>query len=164
MDAAEKLILEKGTHALSIANVAQMAGVSKGGIQSNFGTRDKLISDLLERWEATLQEAVQQVRAASPSSTSEVEIQVQATRLAYENKPKHHSAMMILVTQSNDLRARSRDWFDGKLAMVQTSEEPGKGPEVALLINQALIAIRSLGFVSLADKEWDQLFKTIDKS
>lgn len=150
--------------ALGIANVAQMAGISKGGIQSNFGTRNKLISDLLERWEETLQDAVQHVRAAAPAQTTEAEVQIQATRLAYENKPMHHSAMMILVSQSDDLRARSREWFDEKLAMVRTNQERATGPEIALLINQALIAIRSLGFVSLTDEDWTRLFETIDET
>ena len=47
LDAATRLILEKGT-AVTLAEVASVAGVSKGGLIHHFGSRDQLVIAVVE--------------------------------------------------------------------------------------------------------------------
>ncbi|MEV6829208.1 TetR/AcrR family transcriptional regulator [Amycolatopsis sp. NPDC051102] len=49
LDAAEKLILEKGTDALRVEDVAALAGVSKGGLLHHFRSKHALIEGVLRR-------------------------------------------------------------------------------------------------------------------
>jgi len=162
LDAAEMLVRERGSHALSLANVAEVANVSKGGIQSNFGTRDNLINALLERWEGTLQNAVVTIRDQSGPSVSEVDIQILASRLAYDQNPEHHKAMMILVTQSDELRSRSRDWFQDKLSKIEKNMLASRHDKLKLLLNDAMFVIQALDFTSLSEQEWKYMLEDLD--
>lgn len=49
LDAAEQLLAERGTSALTLAAVAAQAGVSKGGLLYHFGTKDALVKALVQR-------------------------------------------------------------------------------------------------------------------
>lgn len=50
VDAAEALVAERGSSALTISAVAEVAGITKGGVQSCFGTKEALIAAMLDRW------------------------------------------------------------------------------------------------------------------
>ncbi|RBQ14306.1 TetR/AcrR family transcriptional regulator [Spongiactinospora rosea] len=49
LDAAERLLAERGAQALTLATVAQTAGVSKGGLLYHFNSKEVLIRALVER-------------------------------------------------------------------------------------------------------------------
>ncbi|WP_165314349.1 TetR/AcrR family transcriptional regulator [Agromyces protaetiae] len=57
LDAATKLILEKGT-AVTLAQVATAAGVSKSGLIHHFGDRDQLVVAVVDDMYAQFREAV----------------------------------------------------------------------------------------------------------
>lgn len=159
LDAAEKLIRERGAHTLSIGNVALMANVSKGGVQSNFGTRENLVNALLDRWDASLAEAIQDLRDAPNRPASELELRMQAARNANAKKPDHYAAMMALIAQSNDLRARSRDWMSQQMSGIDTSTAEGQKERLALLLNEALIVLKSLHIAPFSDEDWEDVFE-----
>jgi AcrR family transcriptional regulator len=49
LDAAEDLLCDQGSAALTLAAVADRAGVSKGGLLYHFGTKEALIKGMVER-------------------------------------------------------------------------------------------------------------------
>ena len=49
LDAAEALLADQGERALTLAAVADRAGVSKGGLLYHFRTKDALITGMIER-------------------------------------------------------------------------------------------------------------------
>ena len=49
LDAAEALLCEQGTQALTLSAVAERAGVSKGGLLYHFPTKEALVRGLVER-------------------------------------------------------------------------------------------------------------------
>jgi len=49
LDAAEALLCEQGTQALTLSAVADRAGVSKGGLLYHFHTKEALVRGLVER-------------------------------------------------------------------------------------------------------------------
>lgn len=57
LNAATQLILEKGT-AVTLAEVASVAGVSKSGLIHHFGSRDQLVVAVVEDMHAQFREAV----------------------------------------------------------------------------------------------------------
>lgn len=50
LDAAEAVIREDGAAGLTIEAVARKAGVSVGGLQYSFRSKDALIAGMFERW------------------------------------------------------------------------------------------------------------------
>ncbi|MGW0192503.1 TetR/AcrR family transcriptional regulator [Nonomuraea sp. NPDC003201] len=49
LDAAEDLLCDQGSSALTLAAVADRAGVSKGGLLYHYGTKEALIKGMVER-------------------------------------------------------------------------------------------------------------------
>ncbi|MEV4804084.1 TetR/AcrR family transcriptional regulator [Nonomuraea sp. NPDC049421] len=49
LDAAEELLCDQGSTALTLAAVAERAGVSKGGLLYHYGSKDDLIRGMVER-------------------------------------------------------------------------------------------------------------------
>jgi AcrR family transcriptional regulator len=49
LDAAEALLDEQGAHGLTLAAVAERAGVSKGGLLYHFASKEALINGMIER-------------------------------------------------------------------------------------------------------------------
>ncbi|WP_326825259.1 TetR/AcrR family transcriptional regulator [Streptosporangium sp. NBC_01639] len=49
LDAAEDLLCDQGSAALTLAAVAERAGCSKGGLLYHFGTKEALIKGMVER-------------------------------------------------------------------------------------------------------------------
>ena len=49
LDAAEDLLCDQGSQALTLATVAERAGCSKGGLLPHFGTKEALIKGMVER-------------------------------------------------------------------------------------------------------------------
>ncbi|MFD0658422.1 TetR/AcrR family transcriptional regulator [Thermocatellispora tengchongensis] len=49
LDAAESLLADQGAHALTLAAVAERAGVSKGGLLYHFNSKDALVRAMVER-------------------------------------------------------------------------------------------------------------------
>ncbi len=50
LEAAEAIVLREGATALTFEAVAKASGITKGGLQYCFGTKDDLVAALVERW------------------------------------------------------------------------------------------------------------------
>ncbi|MFI7703387.1 TetR/AcrR family transcriptional regulator [Nonomuraea sp. NPDC049480] len=65
LDAAEELLCDQGSAALTLSAVADRAGVSKGGLLYHYGSKEALIKGMVER----LIEDFDQLMAAQPGGT-----------------------------------------------------------------------------------------------
>jgi AcrR family transcriptional regulator len=65
LDAAERLLAGQGAQALTLAAVAEEAGVSKGGLLYHFSNKDALIHGMIERLITDFDELVAQQKQAS---------------------------------------------------------------------------------------------------
>lgn len=66
LDAAEELVREKGAAGLTIDALARACGVTKGGVQYCFGTKDELIAAMFSRWDRDYERMFAEL--AGPSS------------------------------------------------------------------------------------------------
>ncbi|MCG5214400.1 TetR/AcrR family transcriptional regulator [Streptosporangium sp. KLBMP 9127] len=65
LDAAERLLADQGGHALTLAAVADEAGVSKGGLLYHFSNKDALIRAMVERLIADFDELMAEQKQES---------------------------------------------------------------------------------------------------
>ncbi|WP_030164614.1 TetR/AcrR family transcriptional regulator [Spirillospora albida] len=68
LDAAESLLSEHGTQALTLAAVADRAGVSKGGLLYHFPTKEALVKALVARVIAEFDELIASYDDGTPGS------------------------------------------------------------------------------------------------
>ncbi|WP_262420074.1 TetR/AcrR family transcriptional regulator [Paraburkholderia sp. 31.1] len=78
LDAAASSIAEKGFAATSVEDIAAQAGYTRGAFYSNFSSKSDLFVELLRLDHQNMQENLQKLRDAAPSSEN---LQVQLTLL-----------------------------------------------------------------------------------
>ncbi|PSQ92253.1 MAG: TetR/AcrR family transcriptional regulator [Proteobacteria bacterium SW_6_67_9] len=64
LDAAGRIVVERGPAQLTLAAVAQRAGLSKGGLLYHFATKEALLSAMVERLIGVTEERIEHHRAA----------------------------------------------------------------------------------------------------
>lgn len=72
LDAAERLIQAEGVPGLTIARAAAEAGVSKGGLLHHFGSKEALLSALMERLAGFVQHSFAATVAAQPDGPGRI--------------------------------------------------------------------------------------------
>lgn len=162
LDAAESVIINEGAHAISIGTVAAAAGVTKGGIQSNFGTREKLIEALFNRWGIALDDRIEQIRKTMPEDADPLDIFLEANWQHHLENPKQDAAMMYLLTQSSEQREAAREWISDKLEKLSLGKEDGKRRRLRFIVFQALIVMKSMELAPFSKTEWQEIFSEIN--
>lgn len=163
LKSVETLIREDGAHAVSIRNVAAKCGVSKGGIQSNFGTVDGLIDALFEKWGKEMDALTQQIRAQSAGTLSEVRIFLRASREFHFSNPERNAALMILMTQTPERRDYARQWLRDRLGMIDPMSDQARDERLYFIICEALLVVKSVQITDLSDQEWRDVFDDLDR-
>lgn len=162
LNAAERVIQNQGAHALSIGTVAAEAGVSRGGIQSNFGTRAQLIDALFDRWDQDLERYKQEVRSRARSDISDLDVFLAASRLQHKQQPQQMSAMMILTMQTQAHREASHEWMADKLSLIPSEDKQKRLERLRLLVSEAMIVIHSMQLTPLSEDDWDEVWDDLD--
>ncbi|MES0871385.1 TetR/AcrR family transcriptional regulator [Pseudovibrio sp. SCP19] len=162
LNAAERVIQNQGAHALSIGTVAAEAGVSRGGIQSNFGTRAQLIDALFDRWDEDLERYRQEVRSRARSDISDLDVFLAASRLQHKQQPQQMSAMMILTMQTQAHREASHEWMADKLSLIPSEDKQKRLERLRLLVSEAMIVIHSMQLTPLSEDDWDEVWDDLD--
>ncbi|HEU0123053.1 MAG TPA: TetR/AcrR family transcriptional regulator [Bryobacteraceae bacterium] len=68
LEAAERLIAEKGIQALTLEEVAAGAGVSKGGLLHHYASKSALVSGLAQRMIVLHEQEIEEYRKKDPAS------------------------------------------------------------------------------------------------
>lgn len=165
LDAAENLILKEGPHSLSIGSVAKEAGVSKGGIQSNFGTKDKLVEALFERWGIKLDNRINELTAQHPAPEDQLDVFLQASLQTHFERPSQEAAMMFMLLRDPEQRQMSRDWVSEKLERLDLlgDDKDTQKRRLRFIILQSLVVTNSLGLMPFSIDEWKDIFAQADK-
>lgn len=160
LDAAEGIVTTQGAAALSIGAVAKAAGISKGGVQSCFGTKEAMIAAMLDRWMA---EDAQRFRAAGGTAAApeaRVRAHVEST---HGHDEATHARVVGLVTallQTPEHLAPLREWYAGRMPATMDGEAARRA-RLALLAVEGAVLLRFSGLLPMTREEWDDLFMDI---
>ena len=50
LDLAEEIVRHDGAGALTIGSLAEAGGISKGGVQYSFASKDEIVTGIIDRW------------------------------------------------------------------------------------------------------------------
>lgn len=126
--AAARLAIQQGVQGISIEAVASLAGVSKGGLQHHFRSKQALLDALFERaWQDFLA-ALNAAIAADPCErgrATRAYVRVTAG-MAADEEPALWSALTIIMLADAALRARWSAWIQAHTPLdAAASEEEG---------------------------------------
>lgn len=119
LDAAEKLILEKGAHETSIADIAKEVGISKSSLYYYFESKEELIIAVTERYISVTEKAIEEI-ISSLSCGVKVETIVKKVTDIIENsrtKTKLHYLLIAYgmtqdYTVEEMIKTRYINWYN----------------------------------------------------
>lgn len=111
LDAAEAVIAREGAAGLTIDAVAKEMGITKGGVQYCFGTKDALIDAIFERWGKAYDSLFEAVAGKQPTPLTRVRAHAEATQRSDELSSSKAAALI----QTPEHLEGSNQWYRSRL-------------------------------------------------
>ncbi|SDV46038.1 TetR/AcrR family transcriptional regulator [Chitinasiproducens palmae] len=161
LDAAEAVVRDRGIAGVTIGGVAQAAGISKGGVQAIFGSKDQLIHAMYERWSGEFDRAVAALAGPTPSPVTALRAHAEATRRTDEAQADRAAALMTGLLTAEAWRAYPAEWYRERFDLADTGTEEGRRARIAFLATEGAFLLRSFGFLNMSDEEWQAIFADV---
>ncbi|MBP0463382.1 TetR family transcriptional regulator [Roseomonas sp. PWR1] len=161
LDVAEEIVATRGAAALTIGAVAAAAGITKGGVQSCFGTKEAMIAAMLKRW---LAEDDRRFRAAGGDAAApadRIRAHVETTHSLDEASHARAVALLAALLQTPEHLMAARGWYAGRLGSLDPRDAGGRRARLAFLAAEGATLLRFCGLLSMTQHEWDDIFADI---
>jgi AcrR family transcriptional regulator len=156
---AERIVAERGAAALTIEAVASAAGISKGGVQSCFGTKEAMIGAMLDRWFQDYAEGVAAALAGrqdSPAARLGAHVALSLDDATHESTARSAALVAALLPRPDQL-GTVRAWYAARFAGLFEGGEASRPLRLALLATEGAVLLRHLGLAALSPAEWTTL-------
>ncbi|MDR0253506.1 MAG: TetR/AcrR family transcriptional regulator [Brucellaceae bacterium] len=163
LDLAEKIVVEHGAPALTIDALAKAAGITKGGVQYCFGTKDGLVDAMLTRWGITFDKQVAARKKGRTDALTHIAAHIRVTRDSDPLGDSRFAAMLAALTPNSEQLADTQRWYRQQLSGLDVSTEQGRNARLAFIANEGAFLLRSFQLFDLNESEWQQIFRDIEK-
>src|SRR5580692_6784542 len=143
LDLAEAIVSEKGPAALTIDAVAKAAGITKGGVQYAFGSKDQLLDKMYERWSNDFEARVAAIAGENPDPVTAMRAYIAAGRGELNAKTWSRSSVMLtlLMLQPGRL-AQYWKLTQKRLDALDLSTEEGRSLALAFVASEGAFFLR----------------------
>ena len=158
LDAAEGIVAASGAAGLTFDAVARAAGITKGGVQYCFGTKDKLIEAMIDRWSDKFETDIAALTGPDPDRLDIIRGHLTVTR--DENAADHSrsAVMMTALLERPERVAEGRDWYMQRLAGLDMNRPEDRRAALAFLAGEGAFLLRALGLIEFAEADWTRLY------
>ena len=139
---AEGIVNTEGPQALTIDALAKAAGISKGGVQYSFSSKDELIKELVDRWTARFDALVTDIETAGPIEF--VRSYIAALRSSQGAIDAKMAGLLIAYLQNPQNRVETADWYRSILVKMGGASE-ARAARTAFLAVEGLFILRIWG-------------------
>lgn len=161
LDAAEAVIRENGAAALTIEAVARKAGVSVGGLQYSFRSKDALIAGMFERWGREYEAEMALLYPEPVDALDEARRDIVVSFKQSMAAKKKAASIIAALLQSPDHLAPVRNWYQSRLSGIDMTTEEGRKARLAFLAAEGAFMLRFMGLREMDDSEWDEIFDDV---
>jgi AcrR family transcriptional regulator len=161
LDAAEQIVLTQGAAGLTMDAVARAVGITKGGVQYCFGTKQGMVDAMVERWCRQFQGEIDERTRPTSDPVAAIRGYVEAT--ASITRPSHARAagLMAMLLQSPGHLDLARRWYREHLQPLDLGTPEGRQARIAFMAMEDAFVLRSFGFMHMEDAEWAELYEEI---
>lgn len=162
LEAAEQLVARHGSSALTIQSVAMAAGITKGGVQSCFESKEVLIKAMLRRWMDIYQAQMATMVGSGSSSLEVLAAHIKLTAHADDSSNSRAAGLTAALLQSPEHLDIVREWYAQLLEAISV----GSPSEVAakrftFFATEGLFFLRYLGLMQMDRAEWEASFEQL---
>lgn len=158
---AEDIVAQRGAAALTIDAVAKAAGITKGGVQSSFGTKEALIAAMLRRSMQGYAQRAGALAGDDPSLTARVAAHVEVTRRDDEDTQRRAASLLALLLQTPEHLADVRQWYQEQAAGLHAEDPAARQARIAFLATEGAFFLRFFGLLPMGSAEWEEAFDDI---
>jgi len=158
--AAERLVQSKGAAGLTIGALAVEAGVSKGGVQTMFGTKEALILDLVQHW---LDREQAEFRTALKTQTEPdaTTVHIDQTQRLDDASHAKIAALLAVASHSPQHSGMARAWYAERANDFGADTEVERRKRLAFLATEGAYFLRFLVGIEFDQAAWDEIFDDI---
>lgn len=161
LDAAEAVVGKVGAVGLTIDAVAKAAGITKGGVQYCFGTKQQLIDAMFDRWDAEWNEDVAKLVGHDADPIRRVRGDIEVIKASDDAANARSAVLMAALVQTPEQREKTQDWYRGHLEKLDRSTAIGRRTRLAFFASEGVFLLRSFGLMKISDEEWASIFDDI---
>lgn len=163
LDAAEVVVSRVGAARLTLDGVAQEAGISKGSVVYDYGTKQALIKAMVER--AVVRDNAFNQAAAEPFEGSDNATLKGRISAASQPFPDEFRAVALNIcaalAQDRSLRAAIQKNQTAVIDRIREEAGPARGPMLAYLALEGLKLLETLDYHQWSDEEREALLDDI---
>lgn len=163
LDAAQQVVLEHGASHLTIDAVAKAVGITKGGVQSCFGTKEKLVAALLERAGDEYLKLMEALPGDDVASLALAQKHIRTTVHAPESLNAKAASLLAALLQMREQLEPVRQWYDALLGSIDLSSEAGRRHRLAVLAAEGAFMLRYFGLANIGQAEWEDMLRDIER-
>ncbi|MET3792050.1 TetR/AcrR family transcriptional regulator [Aquamicrobium terrae] len=165
LDLAESIVRERGAAALTVAALARAAGITNGGVQYSFATKEHLLTAMYDRWAEEYDTKVAALAGDDADRRAILRAQIIVAREEeYDPVTRDRTAvMMAVLMQSPEQLERYRKDCTERLDGLDFTREEDRRLLLALMAMEGAFIMRGFGFMTFRDDAWDALGEEIDK-
>nr|WP_314075409.1 TetR/AcrR family transcriptional regulator [uncultured Roseococcus sp.] len=153
LDLAEGILLREGTGGLTIDAVAKAAGISKGGVQSRFGTKNDLVRMLCDRWGQEYEDQFDRLVGEKPTPIQAVEAHIEMSLDLDQADKARAAALMAALIEFRGHIAGLREWYTTRLAALAPDSQEGRRARLAFLATEGAFMLRAFGCIDPTEEE-----------
>ena len=163
MECAERLVREGGATALTLDAVSKEAGITKGGLQYCFGSKDDLIAALIDRWISAFDAEVLRHVPLDASASDRAWAYVQVCSQIDDATRARMVGMLITLLQSPGHLQKVRDWYSGWLKSDACQSTEARKIRAMIFAAEGAFCLRSFGFIDMQEAEWNAVYADIQR-
>lgn len=161
LDIAELSVAKNGATSLSFGSLAEAAGLSKGTIQTIFGTRDKLLEALLTRWMEREKTRFEALRAGDPSPKARVLAHLKTTEDEGVEIGRTVLTMLAAAAEQGRTSQVMKDWYQDRLVGLEALSPDERRYRIAYLAAEGVFLVRNIVGVELEEARWTDIFQDL---
>jgi AcrR family transcriptional regulator len=158
IELAEEIVRGEGAAGLTIDALAKRAGISKGGVQYSFSSKDDLIRALIERWTHQFDALLGAMDDVPPADLVRKYIHVMRGSQAAMNAKM--AGLMIAYIQNPENVSETREWYRSMFERLGGATEDAQAARVALLAVEGLFMLRISGIDE--NGEWSAFLDDVE--
>lgn len=162
LDTIFEIVMEQGAAALTIDSVAKKMGISKGGVQYCFSSKEAMIDAMFEHWEGHYETRFNEVIKNDNLPVTRVKAHIHATHNHDKVSFAKGASLMAALLQTPEYLKSTKEWYHERLEGLDTSTEDGKRARLAFLATEGSFLLRYFGLMDIDDNEWQSIFEDID--
>ncbi|WP_419897078.1 TetR/AcrR family transcriptional regulator [Roseomonas sp. USHLN139] len=157
LDIVEAILLKEGTAGLTIDAVAKAAGISKGGVQSRFGTKGDLIRMLEARWSREYDAEIAAIAGPSPSPIEAVRAHIDVSLDLDEADQARAAGMVAALIEARDHITNAKAWYQQRFGGLDRQTPEGRRAWLVLMATEGAFMLRAFGCIEPSEPEMRDL-------